>query len=131
MTWWSGTLISVAAVGLIWAGFVAVFYLVGRRTEVGAISQFIPDCVILLGRLLRDHRVPRRRKLLVVALLGYLAMPFDLIPDFIPVAGQLDDVIVVILVLRTFFRRSNQELLAEHWPGPPASLSVLRRAVGG
>jgi uncharacterized membrane protein YkvA (DUF1232 family) len=81
--------------------------------------------------LLHDSRVPRRRKALLVALVGYLAMPFDLIPDFIPVAGQLDDVILVAVVLRLLLRANGADLVREHWPGPRSSLQlVLRLAYG-
>ena len=65
-----------------------------------------------------------------MATLGYLALPFDLVPDFIPVAGQLDDVIVVGLVLRAVLRSGPPGLLREHWPGPTRSLAVLERAAG-
>ena len=64
----------------------------GRRPSVRDLARFIPDCVVLVSRLLRDPRVPLRHKLLLGALVGYLAMPFDIVPDFIPVAGHLDDV---------------------------------------
>jgi uncharacterized membrane protein YkvA (DUF1232 family) len=62
---------------------------------------------VLVTRLARDPRVPRRRKLLLLGLVGYLALPFDLVPDFIPVAGQLDDAIIVALVLRHFVHASS------------------------
>jgi uncharacterized membrane protein YkvA (DUF1232 family) len=75
----------------------------------------------------RDPRVPRRRKLLLVALAAYLALPFDLIPDFVPVAGQLDDAILVALVLRIVLRSGGPELLRESWPGPEASLRLITR----
>ena len=79
----------------------------------------------------RDPRVPRRRKLLLLAVVGYLALPLDLVPDFIPVVGQLDDAIVVAFVLRSFVRSSGEELIRELWPGPPQSLElILRLAVG-
>jgi uncharacterized membrane protein YkvA (DUF1232 family) len=65
--------------------------------------------------------------LLVGALLAYLAMPFDLVPDFIPIAGQLDDAIVVALVLRSMLRSGGPELLREHWRGPQRGLDMLLR----
>ena len=58
-------------------------------------------------------------------------MPFDLVPDFIPVAGQLDDAIIVALVLRAVVRSGGPDLLREHWPGPAASLTVLMRLAYG
>lgn len=88
---------------------------------------FIPDCGILVARLLRDRRVPRRQKALLAGLVGYLALPFDIVPDFIPVAGQLDDAVVVAFVLRRLVRRVDPELLVEHWPGPRASLTLVLR----
>ncbi len=63
-------------------------------------ARFIPDCLVLFRRLLADGRVPRVRKLALVLMLGYLVLPIDLIPDFIPVAGQLDDAILVALTLQ-------------------------------
>ena len=102
----------------------------GRREDARALATFIPDCFVLLSRLLRDERVPRRRKLLVAGLVGYLALPFDLVPDFVPVAGQLDDVIVVAVVLRRFLRSGGEPLVREHWPGPERSLELVLRVAG-
>jgi uncharacterized membrane protein YkvA (DUF1232 family) len=106
---------------------VLALVLAGRRTDARALAGFVPDCVVLFGRLLRDPRVPRRSKLLVAALIPYLALPFDLIPDFIPVVGQLDDAILVVLVLRRVVRRTDPELLRELWPGPASSLETVLR----
>ena len=69
-------------------GFVALLFASGRRADARALARFIPDCIVLVHRLLHDARVPRRQKLLLLALVGYLALPFDLVPDFIPVAGS-------------------------------------------
>jgi uncharacterized membrane protein YkvA (DUF1232 family) len=82
---------------------------------------------VLVTRLTRDSRVPRRRKLLLLGLIGYLALPFDFVPDFIPVAGQLDDAIVVALVLRHFVRAGGEPLIRELWPGPGRSLDLVLR----
>jgi uncharacterized membrane protein YkvA (DUF1232 family) len=120
-------LIGLAAVLVLYAAFVFGLRLAGRRTEARALAGFIPDCAVLCTRLLRDPRVPRRRKALLLALVGYLAMPFDLVPDFIPVAGQLDDVLVTVLVLRRVLKGGSDELIREHWPGPEQSLNVVLR----
>src|SRR5262245_15421238 len=130
MPWWSWLLVGLAALAVLYAAFVAALVLVGRRGDARALATFIPDCIVLVTRLARDPRVPRRRKLLLLALVGYLALPFDLVPDFIPVAGQLDDAIIVALVLRSFIRSSGEDLLREHWPGPEQSLALILRLAG-
>jgi uncharacterized membrane protein YkvA (DUF1232 family) len=96
-----------------------------------AFSGFLPDCLLLVRGLLRDRRVPRRHKVLLAALLGYLALPFDLVPDFIPVAGQLDDLLVVVWVVRRLLRGAGPEIVREHWRGPEQSLQLILRLAGG
>ena len=91
------------------------------------LARLVPDCAMLFSRLARDRRVARRHKLVLLGAGAYLAMPFDLVPDFIPVAGQLDDAIIVALVLRSLLRAVRPQLVREHWPGPPSSLAVLQR----
>jgi uncharacterized membrane protein YkvA (DUF1232 family) len=125
-------LIAGGALIALYALLVAALFIAGRRTDARALAGFIPDCLVLLRRLLGDPRVPRRRKLVLVALVLYLSMPIDLVPDFIPVAGQLDDILVAALALRYALRAGGPELLREHWPGPETSLNaVLRLAYGG
>jgi uncharacterized membrane protein YkvA (DUF1232 family) len=85
---------------------------------------------VLFGRLARDGRVARRHKLVLLGAAAYLAMPLDLVPDFIPVAGQLDDAVVIALALRAVLRGAGRDLVAEHWPGSPRSLAVLERLAG-
>lgn len=111
------------------AGVVALV-LIGRRGEAAALARFIPDCIVLFRRLLRDPHVSRGRKLLLALTVAYLALPFDIVPDFIPVAGQLDDAILVGLVLRSILRAGGPALVREHWPGPEQSLVVLHRFAG-
>jgi uncharacterized membrane protein YkvA (DUF1232 family) len=124
-------IVGLAVTVLVYASAVLVLIAFGRRSDARALAGFIPDCVVLVKRLLADPRVPRRRKLLLVLLVAYLAMPIDLVPDFIPVAGQLDDAIVVALVLRAVLRSGGEELLQEHWSGPPRSLELVRRLAFG
>lgn len=131
MTWWQWLLLAAGISAAIYLAFIVWLLLAGRRSDARALAGFIPDCVLLFRRLLGDDRVPRRSKLLLTALVGYLAMPFDLVPDFIPVAGQLDDAIIVALVLRYVLRVSGRDLLREHWPGPAASLNALMRLAYG
>jgi uncharacterized membrane protein YkvA (DUF1232 family) len=90
----------------------------------------VPDCAVLFARLARDPRVPRRHRLALLALAGYLAFPLDLIPDFLPVVGQLDDALLVALTLRSLTRAAGPDVVAELWPGPPGSLAVVLRLAG-
>ena len=94
---------------------------------LGETVRLLPDLVRLVRRLAADALVPRAARVRLWLLLGYLAMPFDLVPDFIPVAGQLDDAILVALVLRGLLRSAGPLLVREHWPGPAALLAPLER----
>lgn len=91
------------------------------------IVSFIPDVVVLFRRLVSDPRVPRRSKLWLGLLVPYLASPIDLIPDFLPVIGQLDDAALAVLALRSVVRGAGRDVVAELWPGSPAGLAVLLR----
>ena len=112
---------------LVYATVVLVLVALGRGADARALARFVPDCVVLFKRLLADPRVEWWRKALLVVVLAYLVSPIDLIPDFIPVAGQLDDAILVVIALRVLLRGSGPRLLAEHWPGPRQSLLVILR----
>ena len=96
----TAALLAIVALLALYALIVLGLLAAGRREAARALGGFIPDCVILLRRLLADRRVPRRYRALLVLLVGYLLSPIDLVPDFIPVAGQFDDAVVVGLALR-------------------------------
>jgi uncharacterized membrane protein YkvA (DUF1232 family) len=117
----------VATVGL-YAGLVAALFAAGRRSDAVAIARLIPDCVVLVQRLARDRRVPRGRRWLLGALLVYLVNPIDLVPDFIPVAGQLEDAVLVLWCLRGVLRSAGPAVVAQHWPGPDRTLALVTRA---
>lgn len=128
---WQWLLIGTGLALVVYALFVVGLVAAGRRADARAVARLIPDCVILLHALLRDPRVPRRSKVLLGCLLAYLAMPFDVVPDLIPVAGQLDDAIIVVFVIRYVLRASGPQLVREHWRGPQRSLEVILRLAYG
>jgi uncharacterized membrane protein YkvA (DUF1232 family) len=112
-------------------GLIAGLMAAGRRTDARGLAGFIPDCLVLMQRLLCDDRVHKRRKAVLVVLVAYLSLPLDLVPDFLPVVGQLDDAIVAALALRYVLRSGGPGLLEQYWPGPDVSLkAVLRLAYG-
>jgi uncharacterized membrane protein YkvA (DUF1232 family) len=119
----------IIAVGL-YAVAVAAFLAAGRRDDARAIAGFVPDCVVLVGRLARDSRVPLVRRAVLWLVLGYLLLPIDLIPDFLPVAGQADDAVLLAIALRVLVGGANAELVRAAWPGPEASLRLIMRAAG-
>jgi uncharacterized membrane protein YkvA (DUF1232 family) len=102
-----------------------VLFAVGRGRDAQDVARFIPDCIVLFKRLLGDSRVPRRAKVALALLVPYLALPFDLVPDFIPVAGQLDDAILVAAAVAYVVRRAGREVVAELWPGSERGLHVV------
>lgn len=124
---WQWLVIGVAVSLVLYATAVLALVIAGRRADAVALVRLVPDCVVLLRRLCGDPRVAWWRKTLLVGLIAYLAMPIDLVPDVIPVAGQLDDAILVALVLRVVLRGAGEPLLREHWPGSQASLDFIRR----
>jgi len=121
--------VAVALVAL-WLAFVVVL-LVAKPDDTSARDalKLLPDTMRLVRRLVGDTTIPRRTRWLVWALLAYLVLPIDLVPDFIPVVGYADDVIVTALVLRHVIRKAGPEKLAEHWPGTPEGLATLTRVL--
>ena len=99
------------------------------RAHARELARFLPDCAVLFKRLLGDGRVPRRAKVALVLMAGYLALPFDLVPDFIPIAGQLDDVLLVLAVVAYVVRVSGEDVVRELWPGSERGLRLVLTAV--
>jgi uncharacterized membrane protein YkvA (DUF1232 family) len=126
--WWSVPLGVLAGVLLLWVALVVVFWLVKPdEYAIRDAMRLLPDVVRLIKRLAANLETPRGVRLRLVLLLGYLALPIDLIPDFIPVLGYADDAIVVALVLRSAAPRAGADALAQHWPGTPDGLAALKR----
>lgn len=129
--WWSVLLGVVAGVALLWVVLVVVVW--GMRPDgvgVRDATRLLPDLVRLVKRLAVDPEVPTGVRVRLWCALGYLALPVDLIPDFVPVLGVADDAIVVALVLRSVVRRAGSAAVASHWPGTPQGLAAVFRLVG-
>jgi len=127
-------LLVLAGLVLGWLILVAALYLAGRRSAEPARLRdgvrLLPDVLRLVRRLAGDGSLPRGVRWRLAFLLAYLVLPVDLVPDFIPVAGYADDVLLVVWVLRSVVRAAGPEALDRHWPGTPDGLEVVRRLVG-
>ena len=125
MSVWQGLGIALGATAALWSLLVVALLALGRRRDAREVVRFIPDCIVLFKRLLQDPRVPRRAKVAVALLVPYLASPFDLIPDFIPIAGQLDDAILVAATIAYVVRTSGRHVVEVLWPGSERGLRVV------
>jgi uncharacterized membrane protein YkvA (DUF1232 family) len=134
MSWWQ-PVVTVAS-GLLVAYLAALgALLVSARRHPEALGlrdvlRLLPDLLRLLRRLTTDRSLPRGVRVRLVLLLAYLACPVDLVPDFVPVLGYADDVLVVALVLRSVVRRAGADALGRHWPGTSEGLAAVRRLAG-
>lgn len=128
---WGWTLVGVlGGVLLLWLALVAALWATRPdELRLRELLRLLPDVVRLVRRLAADRGLAREVRVRLWLLLGYLALPFDLVPDVIPVLGWADDAIVVALVLRSVVRRAGPEALVRHWPGSPEGLAALRRLV--
>lgn len=116
-------------VGVLLVSWALMVVLAARLPEgtLKELASFLPDCVTTARRLRSDPRVPRRAKLAIAFAGLWVLSPIDLIPEFLPVIGPLDDVVVVALALRYAARRVPPEVLFEAWPG---QRSVMERLLG-
>jgi uncharacterized membrane protein YkvA (DUF1232 family) len=124
----------VAVVGgvlLLWLVLLALLWR-RRPDELTARDalRLLPDVVRLVRRLAADRSLPRAVRTRLWLLLAYLLSPIDLVPDFLPVIGYADDVVVVAWALRSVVRRAGSAALERHWPGQPAWLTVVSRLAG-
>jgi len=127
--WWVAGMLG--GLLLVWLVLLAVLW-VTRPDELRLreLLRLLPDVVRLVRRLAADPTLARGVRVRLWLLLGYLALPVDLVPDVIPVLGYADDAVVVALVLRSVVRRAGPEGLERHWPGTPAGLAAVRRLAG-
>jgi uncharacterized membrane protein YkvA (DUF1232 family) len=116
---------------VVWLVLLALLWR-ARPDELGAREalRLLPDVVRLVRRLAADRTLPTGVRMRLWALLAYLLSPLDLVPDFLPVIGYADDVVVVAWALRSVVRRAGYEALERHWPGQPGGLAVVSRLAG-
>jgi len=134
MNWWEMLIAVLGGVAVIYAVLLVLlaFYARKHPETVGMREalRLLPDLLTLLRRLTSDRTLPRGIRVRLVLLLAYLASPIDLVPDFLPVIGYADDVIIVALVLRSVIRTAGSGPLERHWPGTPAGLVLVQRVAG-
>ncbi|HEV8174519.1 MAG TPA: DUF1232 domain-containing protein [Actinoplanes sp.] len=121
-------LIGIGATILVVVASWALLVLLAKRLPPGImrdLAAFIPDCVTTIRRLRNDPSVPRRAKIAVLVAGVWVASPIDLIPEFLPVIGPLDDIVVVALALRYAGRQVPREVILAAWPGEPRLLERL------
>lgn len=132
MAWWWQTLIGIGVtLLLVWIALVIALLVVKPdKAQLKEALRLLPDLLRLLRRLAADRDLPRGVRVRLGLLLAYLALPFDLIPDFIPVLGYADDAIIVIAVLRSTVRRAGLEAVRKSWPGTGDGFAALSRLAG-
>lgn len=106
---------------------VLAVYLRIRGASLLAVIRFIPNLSALIKALYRDERVPAKAKVVMTAMLAYLASPFDIIPDFVPLLGYFDDVIVAAVALDGLFNQIDGDVIRENWQGDPETLTIIQR----
>lgn len=121
--------IVLIAIGVIAASWIAMIVLAARLPDGVAkdLASFLPSCVTMLRILRTDQRVPRRAKVAVAFAALWAISPIDLIPEFLPVIGPLDDIVVIALALRYAGRQVPREVILDAWPGNP---SLINRLLG-
>jgi len=121
------------AIGLAvaWLALIVGLYLARPKGSLlKEATRLVPDTIRLLRRLASDHDIPRGIRIRLSALFIYLALPIDLIPDFVPVVGFADDAIFVAIALRSVVKRAGPEAIRRHWPGTADGLASLWRLAG-
>lgn len=133
-TWWQLILGLAGGLLLLWLALLALLWRAQwkahRQVTAREALRLLPDVLRVLRRLAADAGLPRGLRVRLVLLLGYLLLPVDLVPDFIPVLGYADDAVIVALALRSVTRRAGPDALARHWPGTPDGLHVVQRLAG-
>ena len=128
MDWLRGLLLLVGIVVAIWLVLVVLIWLHRpSRHLAGAALRLLPDMLRMLGALVSDPATPRRERWLLIGLFAWLASPIDLLPEFLPGIGPLDDIVVAAIVLRFVARRLGRDYLRAHWSGHDDGFALVER----
>lgn len=125
MHWWTWVLIVVGAL----LAVITALALSAQRSRAALIelARLVRPCIALFRDIMRDPDVARRAKIAPALVVAYLAMPIDLIPDFIPGLGHLDDALIVAWAIRHLVAAAGRESVTTHWNGDPAALERILR----
>lgn len=123
-------LIGLALAVAIWLAAVIVLVAFGRVGAARELVGLVPNLLLLFKDLVRDDRVPGGAKVWLGVAALWLASPIDLIPEFIPVLGALDDAVVAAVVLRHLVKKAGSEVVYEHWRGEPSTIARVLRIFG-
>ena len=121
---WVVAIVVVVALYLV---LVLALIISGRHVAAKELALLVPNLVLLFKDLLRDPAVPRGPKIALGIGVVWLISPIDLLPEFLPVLGPLDDAVVAALVLRYLVRRAGPDVVRRHWRGDPATLDAILR----
>jgi uncharacterized membrane protein YkvA (DUF1232 family) len=122
--------VALAIVVVVYGVLVLGLILAGRRVAAKELATLIPNLVLLFKDLAKDPAVPRGPKVWLAIATLWLVSPIDLLPEFLPILGPLDDAVVAALVLRHLVRRAGPSVVRAHWRGEPATLETILRAAG-
>lgn len=126
--WLAGVLLSLVVMWLVL--LVVLLFSRPKDLNASALLRLLPDIIRLVSRLARDPSLPTGPRIWLFLLVVYLLLPFDLVPDFIPILGYADDVIITSLVLRYVVRKAGVGALHRHWPGTSDGLSAVMNIAG-
>ncbi|HZD18718.1 MAG TPA: DUF1232 domain-containing protein [Actinomycetota bacterium] len=121
-------LLSLAVALGVYGLLIVTLMIAGRRTVARELATLLPNLLALFHGLLRDPRVPRGSKVLLLLGIAWIASPIDLVPEFIPVLGPMDDAVVAALILRRVLKSAGEHVLADHWRGEPRTLERILRS---
>ena len=126
---WNAVIVLGILLGL-WLALVLALLVAGKRTAARELASLLPNLATLFKGLVADRRVPRGSKVLLLLALAWLISPIDLIPEFVPFLGPLDDAVVAALVLRRILKTAGEDVVRQHWRGDDRTLDTILRLSG-